>query len=496
MKKRTLLLSCIAGMLIFSTEVISAENIFAVELGQNTVPVQNKNQVVTIPDNKLRKILSNELGQNEEESITVDQLSTIERLDLRESGVVSIEGLQYCVNLKYLNAMWCNISDFSPLKNLSLDFFDFVKGSNLSEQTVYISGVANEDGSFILKNPCVTIDGKNWIPSDLSGGIYDNKTNTITWKNIIENHDRVGNTTFVELYFEPDTPEDYCFRGPTVKLKLSIDTKNVPRSELSADTVVQDLSQLFFQGKMDSETLAYGVSQEDFEKINKELNELKSGNEFYTKEELVTIYNNAKNKFDTLLPVLDSVNNLFTDGAHTDLKQGIDTNAIDQAKKQVDDLTDVAYTEWRMQLTATINKAKQLLQWKNTAQIDFYGIGTWAGKDTHFAQLRYNGAHTAILQEAVEMYGCQVHPYFEGTYASIIVKDHNEKLLFKKEFKGTDWLGAKSEEISLPEGSTLTIYHAEGNGHRYKTNNPELKQKGETTYHYLVKNNKIVQVSE
>ncbi|MCD5032962.1 hypothetical protein [Enterococcus faecalis] len=59
------------------------------------------------------------------------------------------------------------------------------------------------------------------------------------------------------------------------------------------------------------------------------------------------------------------------------------------------------------------------------------------------------------------------------------------ELLFKTEFKGTDWVENKSERILLPEDATLTIYHAEGNGHRYKTNNPELKQKGETTYHYL-----------
>ncbi|MCD5032961.1 hypothetical protein [Enterococcus faecalis] len=79
----------------------------------------------------------------------------------------------------------------------------------------------------------------------MNGGVYDNKTNIIAWENIRDNHDHVGNTTFVELYFEADTPEEYWFRGPTVKLKLSIDTQNV--TELSVNKVVQDLSQLFTQ---------------------------------------------------------------------------------------------------------------------------------------------------------------------------------------------------------------------------------------------------------
>lgn len=126
----------------------------------------------------------------------------------------------------------------------------------------------------------------------------------------------------------------------------------------------------------------------------------------------------------------------------------------------------------------------------NRSTFDFNGVGTWAGKDTHFAQLKYNGDHTATLKEGVEMYGCPIHPYFEGIYASILAKDKDGNTLFTKEFKGTDYVQAKEENFSLPEGATLTLYHAEGTSGRYETSNDkELKQNAVgNTYYYVVKN--------
>lgn len=133
----------------------------------------------------------------------------------------------------------------------------------------------------------------------------------------------------------------------------------------------------------------------------------------------------------------------------------------------------------------------------NRSTFDFKGIETYAGKDTHFAHLKYNGDHTATLKEGVEMYNCLIHSYFKGIYASILAKDKNGNTLFTKEFKGTDYVQAKEENFSLPEGSTLTLYHAEGTSGRYETSNDkELKQEPGNTYHYMVKNNKLVQIFE
>lgn len=133
----------------------------------------------------------------------------------------------------------------------------------------------------------------------------------------------------------------------------------------------------------------------------------------------------------------------------------------------------------------------------NRATFDFNGVGTWSGKDTHFAQLKYNGDHTATLKEGVEMYGCRVHPTFEGVYASVVAKDKEGKILFTKEFKGTDWVQTKEENFPLPEGATLTIYHAEGISNRFTTSdNQKLKQQTGTIYNYTIQNGELVQITD
>ena len=132
----------------------------------------------------------------------------------------------------------------------------------------------------------------------------------------------------------------------------------------------------------------------------------------------------------------------------------------------------------------------------NKETFDFYGLRTWMHRETYFAQLKYNGDHTATLKEGVRMDACHVHKYFKGIYASILAKDKDGNTLFTKEFKGTDRVPEKEEKFNLPEGATLTLYHAEGSGHRFATsNNEELKTKfgkGGYTYTYKMQNNQLV----
>ncbi|MEY8515205.1 putative mucin/carbohydrate-binding domain-containing protein [Lactococcus taiwanensis] len=116
---------------------------------------------------------------------------------------------------------------------------------------------------------------------------------------------------------------------------------------------------------------------------------------------------------------------------------------------------------------------------------DFYGLG-----DARFAQLNYNDDQTVTLKE-----GGGVHSYFQNTYASILAKDKDGKVLFDKEFKGTDYIQAKEESFDLPEGATLDLYHAEGGSHRFNTtDNQNLKQDPGVAYHYIVKNGELTQL--
>ena len=128
---------------------------------------------------------------------------------------------------------------------------------------------------------------------------------------------------------------------------------------------------------------------------------------------------------------------------------------------------------------------------KSRTMFDFYGIGNSSGYDTHIAQLRYNKDHTATIQT----YSCNPHPYFKDTYISIKVSDAAGHSIFTKEIKGTDWLQTQKENFNLSEGSNLTIYHAEGTSGRFTTsNNQTLKQHPATTYHYVVHDNKLLQM--
>ncbi|EMF0203492.1 hypothetical protein NXK88_002775 [Enterococcus hirae] len=384
----TLMLSTsILGTLTTMVPTLAAENNQVVA----TATDQTK-QGVNIPDANLKKALNRVLNQDENADITADQLAKIKNLDLSHQGICSLEGLQYCTNIKNLNISnyitensgedLNKISDLTPLKALqhltnvdlrSIPVTDVSPLKNLPINwllygwtavfTPLVEAETNVDGTITLKNPCIGFNGEVLKPKDFKGGVYNEEDNTITWSK--ENF---------EKYAETDSDH---------------------------------------QGKV--------------------LLEFKTEIEIAGKEQgpMASVF----------LYVIPKVN---------------------QEKTQ-----------------------------ENTEQtIDFHGVGTWAGKDTHFAQLKYNGDHTATLQSGIEMYGCRVHPYFGGVYASILAKDKDGNPLFTKEFKGTDWVQTKEENFNLPENATLTIYHAEGTSGRYETSNDkELKQNPVgNTYYYVVKN--------
>ncbi|EGP5179456.1 hypothetical protein EJX00_13065, partial [Enterococcus faecium] len=372
----TLMLSTsILGTLTTMVPTLAAENNQVVA----TATDQTK-QGVNIPDANLKKALNRVLNQDENADITADQLATIQKLDIFNQGIASLEGLQYCLNLKKLR-IGCGacehkpnsntISDLSPLVNLTqltmvqtggLSITDFSplkfanlnpnQGPNLSSNLGTIDIKPNADGTVTFKNPFVGLGGTSMLPFslkssaiDFCGGSYDKNTNTITWsKEAFENNSYSENGyRYIDLFFDD------------------------------------------VDGNSDFSVNASVILRVNFDDLNEQ---------------------------------------------------------------------------------------------ENTEQtIDFHGVGTWAGKDTHFAQLKYNGDHTATLQSGIEMYGCQVHPSFEGVYASILAKDKDGNPLFTKEFKGTDWVQTKEENFNLPENATLTIYHAEGNSGRLASNDDQsLKQ--------------------
>ncbi|WP_409023178.1 immunoglobulin-like domain-containing protein (plasmid) [Enterococcus faecium] len=211
------------GTLLISVSILGTitptNSIFAEEDCQAPTVQQNQ-QVVTIPDVNLKKALNNVLGQEENHEITADQLATIENLNLVNLGLTSIEGLQYCKNLKELwlgsgnpsyhleydsnpnqvtdltplkgltklNRLAVHglpVTDFSPLKNLPLSpIFSWMGGFVKPSLTLHANN------TFSCKLPeYIGMDGQvidfskaiENYKKDLKGGNYDKATQTITW---------------------------------------------------------------------------------------------------------------------------------------------------------------------------------------------------------------------------------------------------------------------------------------------------------------------------
>lgn len=99
--------------------------------------LQKQNEIVNIPDANLKKVLNKVLNQSENDDITLEQLENITEINAVNSGISSIEGLQYCKNLKYLELMHNRIRDFKPIENLSnLEGLD-VAGNRISDLKVF-----------------------------------------------------------------------------------------------------------------------------------------------------------------------------------------------------------------------------------------------------------------------------------------------------------------------------------------------------------------------
>lgn len=80
--------------------------------------VNSSEEVVNIPDENLRKILINKLGKNDSDDITKSDLESLTILECTRSDIHSLEGLNYCKNLKYFTLGDSHVTDFSPISKL------------------------------------------------------------------------------------------------------------------------------------------------------------------------------------------------------------------------------------------------------------------------------------------------------------------------------------------------------------------------------------------
>lgn len=536
------------AILTISTSVLGAVTptivSFAAENNQETTNQQN--QTVSIPDANLKKALNQKLNQPENANITSEQLALITDLDVSNQNITSIEGLQYCVNLntlkiglsfaedftnevnesnsisdltplknltklKILMAGELPIGDFSPLENVPLVLYTNGHKFDMTHQTYLHSSLSPtltatvKDGTITWKNPFIAPDGTHMIPDNLYGGTYDKKTDTITWsESAIKSHCNHSGYPDKEIYEMTPIMKSDNYSNVEVEGVCHISIE-IYSDNGAAYNAVTKLFRKTGDGPIyddfDPCTIADDLTQE---KINEAYTRVEalpndviisiSGSQFKTKKDLEVLIKRAQHFFDRR----QSTNSLFKDSLPNSntLAAEVTQEKITQEKTEDEKLPDGGTKTTLINLIAKAQKLFDETQKQEPVQtIDLFGIGTSAGKDTHFAQLQYDSSEgIATLHEGVNMYGCHIHPYFKKTYASVTAKDKEGNLLFSKDFKGTDYVQTRDEQFTLPEGATLDIYHAEGASRRYTTNdNKTLKQQAGTLYHYTVKDGKLSQ---
>ena len=352
-------------------------------------------QSVVISDKNLKKSLNEKLGQNQEEDITVSQLKTISELDINNKNITSIDGLQYCTNLKklvignFINQTKENnsISDLSPLKNLSklniliaggLNITDFspirslhlnyctdadLTGSYLGNQTAELVLYTDNFSDLSIKNIAISYNGTPLIPniSPTNSSFsyqYETQTNTIkinyqpVYKDDNEKEEKLafaGNDFKNEIAYTEKS--DLVHGRITIKLHSHVNSLFQQATNL--------LNQLFINENHTE--LSENVTQFNFLKIFDILQKLSvnyptSG--FQHKNEILSFTNELDAA--VILFTTQEINSLFTDTSDTILSKNATQQKIDVIKSDINKLV-IQDKNAKEKLLARIEKAQLLL---------------------------------------------------------------------------------------------------------------------------------------
>ena len=128
----------------------------------------DNSSIVDIPDANLKSALLTELNKGADYSITVDDMKSIDSLYAYGEKISSIEGLQYCTNLKTLDLDYNSISDISPLKNLTNLQTLYLIGNKISDIS-YLSALKDLNVLFLINNeisdltPLSSLTNLGWL---------------------------------------------------------------------------------------------------------------------------------------------------------------------------------------------------------------------------------------------------------------------------------------------------------------------------------------------
>ena len=92
---------------------------------------------VLIPDSALNEALHNACHLTLDEPLTTEALATLTTLDLSNLLIESLEGMEYCVNLQFLNIAQNSIVDITPIVGIvTLTYLDISSNYNMTNSAI------------------------------------------------------------------------------------------------------------------------------------------------------------------------------------------------------------------------------------------------------------------------------------------------------------------------------------------------------------------------
>lgn len=138
------------------------------------------NEIVSISDSALRRVIKETLNIANNE-LTIGDMYKLTSIVVEENLIISLDGLQYAKNLESIEIEYSEITDLSPLKDLT-------KLTDISITKGYIAGgmAKSSEGKIVIKEDIIDITGEKLIPKEIKIG-NSSGSKTIEVSNNIEN---------------------------------------------------------------------------------------------------------------------------------------------------------------------------------------------------------------------------------------------------------------------------------------------------------------------
>ena len=176
-------------------------------------------EVVNIPDKKLHKAINDSLGQEAYTPVTKYRMSQVKEINLEDSKVKNLEGLQYCVNLEYLFLENNEIEDISPISNLTK-----LKTLNLNNNNIkdisFIKNLTNLTKLYLKENQITSVSSLKNL-SKLNTLILErNKISSISYLSGLKNltYLNVGSNNISDISVVENFTKLKHFRGSQNKI--------------------------------------------------------------------------------------------------------------------------------------------------------------------------------------------------------------------------------------------------------------------------------------